>query len=147
MGSADPRTGRMGDSSAGRLPAGTRRRRRRRRRTPADARARALLGCVASRGGAPGRRRGRGREGGMRDVQVRRGSYVDSVALMQVSRRVSSLDGVASALVAMATDLNLELLETMGFEVPGASANEMLVAIDAATDEVLHTARVEVDAA
>ena len=36
----------------------------------------------------------------MRSVQVRRGAYVDSVTLMQVSRRVGALDGVASALVA-----------------------------------------------
>jgi FdrA protein len=83
----------------------------------------------------------------MRDVQVRRGAYVDSVALMQVSKRVSSLDGVSAALVAMATDLNLELLVTMGFEVPDASANEMLVAIDAASDEALKAATAEVDAA
>jgi len=83
----------------------------------------------------------------MRDVQVRSGVYVDSVALMQVSRRVSSLDGVSAALVAMATDLNFELLVTMGFEVPDASANEMLVAIDASSDEVLKAARAEVDAA
>ena len=29
----------------------------------------------------------------MRSVQVRRGAYVDSVTLMQVSRRVGALDG------------------------------------------------------
>ncbi|NUS50508.1 MAG: FdrA family protein, partial [Nocardioidaceae bacterium] len=73
----------------------------------------------------------------MRRVEVRRGSYVDSVALMQVSRRVADLDGVTAALVAMATDLNLELLATMGFEPVEAGPNEMLVAVHAESDEAL----------
>lgn len=83
----------------------------------------------------------------MRSVQVRRGAYVDSVTLMQVSRRVGALDGVASALVAMATDLNLELAAGMGFDVPDTSPNELLVAVDAASDEALGGALAEVDAA
>ena len=52
----------------------------------------------------------------MRSVQLRRGTYVDSVTLMQVSRRVAAVDGVTSALVAMATELNLDLAAGMGFE-------------------------------
>jgi FdrA protein len=83
----------------------------------------------------------------MRSVQVRRGAYVDSVTLMQVSRRVSALDGVASALVAMATELNLDLAAGMGFDVPDTSPNELLVAVDASSDEVLATAVAEVDTA
>ena len=67
----------------------------------------------------------------MRTVELRRGTYVDSVTLMQVSRRVAALDGVTSALVAMATDLNLELAAGMGFDVPAASPNELLVAVEA----------------
>ncbi|MGA9747505.1 MAG: FdrA family protein, partial [Nocardioides sp.] len=83
----------------------------------------------------------------MKHVEVRRGSYVDSVSLMQVSRRVADLDGVTAALVAMATDLNLELADGMGFDVPpGTSGNEMLVALDVSED-VLEPARAEVDAA
>ena len=50
---------------------------------------------------------------------------------MQVSRRVAALDGVTAALVAMATELNLELAAGMGFEVPASSPNELLVAVDA----------------
>ncbi len=68
----------------------------------------------------------------MRSVQLRRGTYVDSVTLMQVSRRVAALDGVTSALVAMATELNLDLAAGMGFEVPPSSPNELLVAVEAA---------------
>jgi len=83
----------------------------------------------------------------MRNVQVRRGAYVDSVTLMQVSRRVAALDGVASALVAMATELNLDLAAGMGFDLPDTSPNELLVAVDASSDEVLAEALAEVDAA
>ena len=80
----------------------------------------------------------------MRHIEVRRGSYVDSVALMQVSRRVSGLDGVVSALVAMGTELNLELVAGMGFEVPSVSPNEMVVAVEASSQEAVDAAVAEV---
>ena len=83
----------------------------------------------------------------MKKIQLRRGTYVDSVTLMQVSRRVAGLDGVSSALVAMATDLNLDLAHGMGFEVPDASPNELLVAVDVTTEPALDAALAEVDAA
>ena len=83
----------------------------------------------------------------MKHVEVRRGSYVDSVTLMQVSKRVAALDGVTSALVAMATGLNLELAHGMGFDVPAASPNEMIVAVEAASEDALGRAVEEVDAA
>ncbi len=82
-----------------------------------------------------------------RSLETRRGSYVDSVALMQVSTRVNALEGVRSALVAMATDLNLELAAGMGFDVPsGLTPNEMLVALEAEDDDGLTRALAEVDA-
>jgi FdrA protein len=80
----------------------------------------------------------------MRTVQLRRGTYVDSVTLMQVSRRVAALDGVTSALVAMATELNLDLAAGMGFDVPPASPNELLVAVEATSPDA---ALAEVDLA
>jgi FdrA protein len=83
----------------------------------------------------------------MRSVRLRRGGYVDSVTLMQVSSRVSARDGVISALVAMATDLNLELAAGMGFDVPTASPNEMLVAVNAQSDAALAGALADADAA
>ncbi len=83
-----------------------------------------------------------------KSLQLRRGSYVDSVALMQVSRRVSSLPGVDAALVAMATGLNLELAEAMGFDAPErVTPNDMLVAVSAQSDEALRSALAEVDLA
>ena len=83
----------------------------------------------------------------MKHIEVRRGSYVDSVTLMQVSKRVALLDGVTSALVAMATELNLELADGMGFDVPAASPNEMVVAVEVASEDALGRATDEVDAA
>jgi FdrA protein len=81
-----------------------------------------------------------------RSVELRSGSYVDSVALMQVSTRVSGLSGVRSAIVAMATDLNVELATGMGFEVPGtATPREMLVAIDADHEDDVAAALAELD--
>ncbi len=83
-----------------------------------------------------------------RMLETRRGAYVDSVTLMQVSKRVGALEGVSAALVAMATDLNLELAAGMGFEVPaGLGGNEMIVALDADSEDALAAARAEVDAA
>ena len=55
-------------------------------------------------------------------VEVRRGAYHDSVTLMQVSRDVAAVDGVAAAQVAMGTELNLDLLRGMGFAAAGRRA-------------------------
>ena len=48
-------------------------------------------------------------------VYLRSGAYYDSVSLMQVSRTVADTAGVLAAQVAMATELNIEVLTTMGF--------------------------------
>ena len=85
--------------------------------------------------------------GVIRRLEVRPGAYRDSVSLMQVSRRIGQEPGVRSALVAMATDLNIELLVEMGFTAPdGAAANDMIVAIEADDDDALGAAVVMLDA-
>ncbi len=75
-----------------------------------------------------------------RHVEVRSGQYHDSVALMQTSRALSTVDGVTAALVAMATELNLELLAGMGFDVPEAGPNDLVVAVDCADAATLEHA-------
>ncbi|MCD4525407.1 FdrA family protein [Nocardioides sp. cx-173] len=75
-------------------------------------------------------------------VELRPGAYADSVTLLQVSRTVAGLPGVAAAQVAMATPLNIEVLEGMGFAVPAeAGVNDLVVAVrlddPAALDAVL----------
>ena len=46
---------------------------------------------------------------GVRSVSLRSGVYADSVRLMQVSRTVSALPGVTGVIVAMATQMLIEL--------------------------------------
>jgi FdrA protein len=63
-------------------------------------------------------------------VELRPGAFADSVTLLQVSRAVQGLPGVAAAQVAMATPLNLEVLAGMGFEIPDeATPNDLVVAL------------------
>ncbi|MDR6862404.1 FdrA family protein [Phycicoccus sp. 3266] len=83
-------------------------------------------------------------------VEVRRGAYHDSVSLMQVSRQVATSPGVTAAQVAMATDLNVDVLRGMGFEVPAdARPNDLLLAVrgedDAAVQAALATAAAALD--
>ena len=81
-------------------------------------------------------------------VEVRKGAYADSVTLLQVSRTVQGVDGVAAAQVAMATALNVEVLTEMGFEVPAeATPNDMVVAVRLAEGGSLETALAGVERA
>ena len=80
-------------------------------------------------------------------VELRSGAYADSVTLLQVSRAVQATPGVVAAQVAMATGLNLEVLEGMGFDVPESSPNDMVVALRLDDDADVATALAAVDAA
>jgi FdrA protein len=62
-------------------------------------------------------------------VELRHGAYADSVTLLQVSRTVQDEPGVRAAQVAMATPLNLEVLTGMGFDVPKAAPDDLVVAL------------------
>jgi FdrA protein len=65
-------------------------------------------------------------------VEVRPGVYRDSVTLMQVSRDLSAAPGVVVAQVAMATELNVDILAGMGFARPeGLSPADLLIAVRA----------------
>src|SRR5215470_4345963 len=82
----------------------------------------------------------------MRHVEARAGAYADSVTLMQVTAQAQAISGVQAALVAMATELNLGLLEGLGMQPPDrAGPNDMLVAIQADDGESLATALAVVD--
>jgi FdrA protein len=75
-------------------------------------------------------------------VEVLPGRYLDSVRLLQVTGAVSALPGVDRVLVAVATQLNLELLDEMGFDpsrAAGAGPDDLIVAI-AAHDPAAHAA-------
>ncbi|HET6967017.1 MAG TPA: FdrA family protein [Ornithinibacter sp.] len=71
-------------------------------------------------------------------VELRRGAYHDSVSLMQVSRAVAGTPGVTAAQVAMATELNVDVLRGMGFDVPSeAGPNDLVVALRTETAEAV----------
>ncbi|HPQ74136.1 DUF1116 domain-containing protein [Phycicoccus elongatus] len=81
-------------------------------------------------------------------VDVRRGAYHDSVTLMQVSKAVAATPGVSAVQVAMATELNVEVLTGMGFTVPGdAGANDLLIAVRGQDPEGVSAGLAAVDAA
>jgi FdrA protein len=81
-------------------------------------------------------------------VEARPGAYADSVTLMRVSAEVRQADGVQAALIAMATELNLELLLALGFQPPAAAGpNRLLIAVRAADPAALSGALAAVDAA
>jgi FdrA protein len=81
-------------------------------------------------------------------VEARPGAYADSVTLMQVSADVQRADGVQAALIAMATELNLDLLQAMGFRrPPDAGPNHLLIAVRASDDTALSDAVAAVGAA
>ncbi|MFI0407088.1 FdrA family protein [Actinomadura sp. 3N508] len=79
-------------------------------------------------------------------VEVRPGSYHDSVTLMRVSRSLSERPDVAAAMVAMGTELNREMLERMGFAVPAGTSPDDLVVAVRAKGEALDGARDALDA-
>jgi FdrA protein len=57
---------------------------------------------------------------------------------MQASRTIAAAPGVSGAMIAMATELNLDLIEDLGFERPaGAGPNDMVVAVAAADPAAL----------
>jgi len=80
-------------------------------------------------------------------VELRHGTYRDSVVLMQVSQAVAACRGVTAAIVAMATPLNIEIYERLGFDpaaVDEASPNDLLVAVRA-DDDALAGATAELE--
>lgn len=78
-------------------------------------------------------------------VEVRAGAYADSVRLLQISRELQGLDGVVTAQVAMATPLNLDVLTGMGFDLPEATTNDLLIAVRSDDESVWGRALTVVD--
>ncbi|HYN73520.1 MAG TPA: hypothetical protein VES60_13550, partial [Nakamurella sp.] len=75
---------------------------------------------------------------GVEHVAVRGGVYRDSVTLLRISQAASDTPGVTAAQVAMATPLNIELAEGLGFRVPdGAGQNELLITLRGDDDAAL----------
>ncbi len=76
----------------------------------------------------------------MRDIVVKRSTYLDSVTLMRVSKEASELDGIAGVIVAMATDTNLLMIKEAGFDVESLgelTPSDLVIAIEAQNNEAL----------
>ena len=74
---------------------------------------------------------------GVEHVDVRSGVYRDSVTLLRISQAASDTPGVTAAQVAMATPLNIELAEGLGFAVAGAGPNDLLITLRGCDDAAL----------
>jgi FdrA protein len=81
-------------------------------------------------------------------VEVRRGTYHDSVTLMQVSRQAEELPGVEAAAAVAATPVNLELLARQGFSVDGGGLGpgDLVLCVRAADPEAADRAMAQVEA-
>jgi FdrA protein len=73
-------------------------------------------------------------------VRVQQGRYHDSVTLMRASAAGSGVDGVETVIAAMATELNLGLLVDAGFPVDGATSDDLLIAVRAASEAAAEAA-------
>ena len=79
--------------------------------------------------------------------EIRRGFYLDSVALMRLSRQIAGMPGVIEAALMMGTPANQELMRASHLLVEGACSaqgNDLLIGIRAESDQA---ARAALDAA
>jgi len=75
-------------------------------------------------------------------------TYQDSVRLMRVSQTLTGLNQVKQAMVAMGTDANKRVLEEIGLltdDVNNAGANDLVIVVEAETDEAAHSAIEQAD--
>lgn len=73
----------------------------------------------------------------------RQGSYVDSIALMQITEELQRLPGIETATVVMGTPANLASLDGAKLRPPeadGAGPNDLVVAVRATSTEAGHAA-------
>ncbi|MGB7292793.1 MAG: acyl-CoA synthetase FdrA [Thermodesulfobacteriota bacterium] len=74
---------------------------------------------------------------------VKKNFYQDSMKLMQISQKLRNLSGIKKAAAIMATDANLAMLKETGLlkkETDSASPNDLIVAIDAESEEAANEA-------
>jgi len=73
------------------------------------------------------------------ECTIKRSEYHDSVTLMETARELTQLPGVVDAAVVMATEANKGILREAGMLLPqveAASANDLVVVVQAESDEV-----------
>ena len=80
--------------------------------------------------------------------EIRKGSYFDSVVLMQLQRALLQLPGVLDAGVVMATAANCMLLQQSGLlteSAAGAAADDTLIVVNAESENAARLALAQVD--
>ncbi|MDQ4060195.1 MAG: oxidoreductase, partial [Pseudomonadota bacterium] len=78
--------------------------------------------------------------------EVRKGFYLDSVALMRLSRRIAGMPGVAEAALMMGTPSNKRILADAGLlseRGTAAQGNDLVIGIRAESDEAARAALAE----
>jgi len=86
----------------------------------------------------------------VKKLLVQKDSYYDSVFLMLMSREVKSTPGVRDATVAMGTEMNLDLLRSLGFDsgpLAGVTPNDLVIAVDCDSDATADAAMAAAKAA
>lgn len=81
-------------------------------------------------------------------IQIRRGTYYDSVVLMQLQASLQKLPGIVNAGVMMGTTANKDLLKQQGLLTAEAEASlpdDLIVSIEAVSDTAAETALAQVD--
>ncbi|RPJ55527.1 MAG: FdrA family protein, partial [Dehalococcoidia bacterium] len=71
--------------------------------------------------------------------KIKLSEYHDSVSLMETARKLTQLSGVSDAAVVMVTEANKSILREAGLllpEIEAATANDLVVVVQAASDEV-----------
>lgn len=84
----------------------------------------------------------------MKRIILRKDSYYDSVFLMLISSDIKKMDGVSEAVVAMGTEMNLDLLRDMGMsgpELDTAGPNDLIIALEASDAATASSAEEAVD--
>lgn len=84
----------------------------------------------------------------MKRIILRKDSYFDSVFLMLISADVKKMEGITDAVVAMGTEMNLDLIQDMGMggpELKSAGANDMIISLKAESKELLDRAEAAVN--
>lgn len=81
---------------------------------------------------------------------IQKNSYMDSVELMLLSKKICKFDGVAKATVMMGTAANIEIMKKGGFvseELEKAKPNDMVISVDTEEKDVVDKVLEEVNRA
>jgi len=83
----------------------------------------------------------------VKELIIERNRYFDSVFLMRISSELEKLDGVAQAVVAMATPINVENLVKSGFKLETESGavqpSDLIIAVEAESSEAAASVHVQ----